>query len=354
MNHATRARRAIAGAACALVATTALATTASAGGGGTTRVVRPGQSIQAAIDAARSGDRVVVRAGTYAENLLITKSLTLVGQGATLVPPAAITPNVCSGLSGDGTEAGICVAGDGLVLAPFSVEHRKVLEVGHPVKDVSITGMGVSGFSGEGIALVGAKRAKLSNNDLVDGDRYGALTAGSVDTRITANTVRSTGTLHFIGICMDDVTPVVTRHNDVSGYDVGLCIQTQHADVRDNEVHDTCIGAFIDPGIAATVRFNHVAGTNGACADQNEFGITGITVSGTNAVVQHNRIEGIVGDDSAGILVVDFPESPPATGNLVSRNTLTGNTLDLSVTATSGDNVVVRNRCTSSEPDGLC
>ncbi len=165
--------------------------------------------------------------------------------------------------------------------------------------------------------------------------------------------MRSTGTLHFIGVCMDDVTPAVTRHNDVSGYDVGLCIQTQHADVT-TRCTTRASGRSSIPGSPRTVRFNHVAGTNGACADQNEFGITGITVSGSNAVVQHNRIEGIVGDDSAGILLVDFPESPLATGNLVSRNTLTGNTLDLLVTATSGDNVVVRNRCTSSEPDGLC
>ena len=56
-------------------------------------VVNPGESIQAAIDAADQHTTIVVRPGTYAENLLITTDrITLIGQGATLVPPATLGP----------------------------------------------------------------------------------------------------------------------------------------------------------------------------------------------------------------------------------------------------------------------
>jgi hypothetical protein len=127
--------------------------------------VQAGQSIQAAIQAAHSGARIVVEAGTYAEQLTIEKDgISLVGRGAILVPPATPTQNLCSGLAGNDTEAGICVQGADVELAPFVQEHRKVLSVGRAVEGVSITGFQVRGFSGENIAVVGAQDAHVTGN----------------------------------------------------------------------------------------------------------------------------------------------------------------------------------------------
>jgi pectin methylesterase-like acyl-CoA thioesterase len=73
--------------------------------------VQSGQSIQAAIHAAHTGDKIVVGAGNYAEQLTIKKDgITLIGQGAVLAPPATPLDNACSGLAGPDTQAGICVA----------------------------------------------------------------------------------------------------------------------------------------------------------------------------------------------------------------------------------------------------
>ncbi len=140
----------------------------------------------------------------------------------------------------------------------------------------------------------------------------------------------------------------------MSGYDVGLCIQTQLADVRNNRITNTCIGAYVDPGIAAQVRFNRVIGTNPACPTQNAYGIDGIVVTGSGTVVEHNRVEGKDVKGSAGILVTDYPDSPPATNNLIVRNVLSGNVLDIDLEASSGDNIVAGNHCTYSSPAGLC
>ena len=55
----------------------------SASADGDTVYVRPGQSIQKAINRADPGDRIIVRAGTYAEQLTVNKNgIELVGRGA--------------------------------------------------------------------------------------------------------------------------------------------------------------------------------------------------------------------------------------------------------------------------------
>jgi len=73
-------------------------------------VVHQGESIQAAIDAADPGATIIVKSGTYAEHLVITKTIKLLSWGATLTPPAgAAAPTPCSGT--DPGEDGICIAG---------------------------------------------------------------------------------------------------------------------------------------------------------------------------------------------------------------------------------------------------
>ena len=162
--------------------------------------------------------------------------------------------NTCSGLTGPDTEAGICVTGRGVNLAPFVLEHRKVISVRKRVRNVRVTGFTVRGFSGANVALVGTTSSRVSDNHLVDGNVYGVLTAGSKHTRISHNVVDARPPLRVIGICADDRRPAVIADNDVAGYNIGLCIQTQGADVQRNEIHNTCIGVYVDPSIGPRIR----------------------------------------------------------------------------------------------------
>ncbi|MDQ2082873.1 VCBS domain-containing protein, partial [Xanthobacteraceae bacterium Astr-EGSB] len=88
-------------------------------------VVLPGQSIQAAIDAAEAGDTIMVTAGTYNENLTITKSLTLLGAqaGVDATGTARVGgETVINGYIGNNNPyAGILVKADGVTVDGFAI-----------------------------------------------------------------------------------------------------------------------------------------------------------------------------------------------------------------------------------------
>jgi hypothetical protein len=112
--------------------------------------------------------------------------IALVGHGAILVPPSSAASNLCSGLAGDNTQAGICVTGYDVVLAPFLSEHRKVISVGKPVKGVSINRFQINNFSGQNVAIVGGQDVSVTRNDLTNGGQYSLLSDGSKNTIVSA------------------------------------------------------------------------------------------------------------------------------------------------------------------------
>jgi parallel beta-helix repeat protein len=319
--------------------------------------IQPGQSIQAAIDKASHGDRIFVGPGTYAEQLTIkTDGISLIGKGAILTPPPTPTSNTCSGLAGNDTEAGICVTGSGVSLAPFATEHRKFISVDTPVSGVSITGFKIQGFTGLNIAVVGARDTRISHNQLVDGTEYGFLTVGSSNTVVERNTVStSTSQLYFIAMCMDDTSPPHFTHNHLSGYYVGFCVQSKGAQVVKNSVKECCIGAFVDPGIdGAYLQYNHISALNPGCAGSPTGGI--FVDGAVNTKILNNLIEGQVFNSTAGgIVVVDEPTTTPesvVSGTVIEHNILRNNDFDIFVNTTGTGNVVESNQC--STPKELC
>ena len=317
--------------------------------------VKAGESIQKAINEADSGATIYVGPGTYAEQLTVDKDgICLIGSGAVLVPPAIPSNNTCSGLAGNDTQAGICVTGSEISLAPYIAEHRKVLSVGKPVKGVSITGFEVRNFTGQNIAVVGGKGTKVTKNTLIDGSTYGFLTVGSNQTLADSNVVNSTDTLRFIGLCMDDISEAEFSNNDIYGYFIALCIQTKGAIIKKNKVSNGCVGAFVDPGIEhAKVIGNHISASNPACAKDGPN--AGIIVNGAkDSLILKNIVEGQKnGGMAGGIVVVDdfsTPALPVASGNVVKYNILKDNDYNIFVNTTGTGNVIENNNCSTPGP----
>jgi hypothetical protein len=327
--------------------------------------VKSGQSIQAAINASQPGGIVYVQAGIYAEQLTITTNgLQLVGNGAVLVPPNSFVNNTCTGLAGPGTEAGICVTGKNIKLAPYKEEHRKVLSVGTPVSNVLVTGFEVQNFTGLDIAVVGGNGVEVFSNVLHDGQQYGCLTVGSNNTHIAGNEVVATGGPDaplFIGICMDDKSNVSVTENRIDNYLTGLCVQTNGAFVYGNTVTGACWAAFVDPGVkGAMVIGNNLTSGNPACAGYPMVNlVNGIIMDGAiGTIVVGNLITnmssgGNPNGTGIGILVYDDPMVPAnASGNEIVDNTLRMNDVDIFFLSNQTTNLATGNNCTNMT--GLC
>lgn len=320
--------------------------------------LRNGDDIQSAIDRANTGDQIIVAHGTYKGPIVISKDdISLFGQGAQIIPGATSTiPNECSGFAGNDTngkpsEAGICIAGRGILFGEFS-EHRRITSVTSPVHGVRVSGFEVVGFTGPNIAVIGAHDAVVSDNFLRNSPTYGSITAGSINTHITDNKVSSTN-LNFIGICMDDKGPAEVSRNDISGYTIGLCLQTNGAKVEENKVSECCWGAFLDPKVEGVgFKKNVISAMNPTCPD----GSAGIFIDGgINNEIEQNCITDMKLKDSkgAGIIVWDEPNAV-ASGNRVEQNELKDNDDDIFVSSNGTDNEFDDNHCTTSVPTGLC
>jgi parallel beta-helix repeat protein len=142
----------------------ALTPTASA----TLYYVNPGESIQAAVDNASDGDTIVVRDGSYTENIVVNKRLTIRSENGSATVQAANT-----------SDHVFNVISDYVNISGFTVKN--------------------STFSA-GISLNGVERCNISYNTVLNNNR-GITSSSSNFTIITNNIIADNG---GAAICLDN------------------------------------------------------------------------------------------------------------------------------------------------------
>ncbi len=341
-------------AATVVIALNALPTAHAAPSGATVHhVVRAGESIQSAVDSARPGDVIVVRAGTYRGSVRITvPGLTLMGAGARTV----ITP------SATGDENACAVAGHGLCVTGTEQLNAS---------GVRLRSLTVSGFRKNGVDASYADRLEVTGVTAQDNGEQGISQERSVSGVFTGDTARGNGQAGiFIANTVSteagalDTRGTVVRDNQLAGNRVGVVLRrVRDLTVDRNTITGNCAGVFVvgdentPRGGALTVSRNEVAANNKYCASNGRlpfFQGTGILLTGTEQVlVTGNRVTGNVGASpmSGGIVLYASTVGVHNDGNVVRGNVVTGNgPADLADQDGGTGNTFTANTCATSLP----
>jgi parallel beta-helix repeat protein len=184
-------------------------------------VIGPGESIQAAVDAAQPGDRIFLRPGTYAQAVTINKpEIKLVGLGRRLGSHgegAAILEN-----PGD-EENGITVTGGG--------------------NGVEIVNLTVRNFEENGVLLVGVNGFRLAEVVAENDGEYGffpLLSSNGLIERCEASGHRDTGI--YIGQSERVAVRGSTAFGNVNGFEIE---NSSHIQASDNESFDNVAGFLV-------------------------------------------------------------------------------------------------------------
>jgi parallel beta-helix repeat protein len=263
---------------------------------GDTLVVKKGESIQKAVQKAKSGDLIMVYPGQYTETVFIDKDgISLFG---------VIEKGEWPTLNGEKKlNDAFLYSGNGIIIENFKIVNYK--------------GNGIMGQAGNNF--------RLSNNWIIDAGVYGIFPQYGKNGIIEHNTLSGIeDAAIYVGMC-DNVD---VRHNEVFDSVAGIEIEnSRHCIVENNNAHDNTGGilAFVTPGLPIKTTFDVIIRNNFILNNNHvNFGAPGSIVSGIPAgtgvlimaaddVILENNI--ITGNKCGGVLIVDL-----ATGASTSKD----------------------------------
>jgi nitrous oxidase accessory protein NosD len=357
-----RSMRTIVGVAAAVFAVAQLGATADAA----VVTVKPGESIQAAVDAAPSGSTIMVMPGTYHEPGT-THAVTVTRDDIKLV--ARSKPGRAVILEASGAQT------DGIWVSPIDTvdtdedERPPCGTSGTHVRNFRVSGFTVRGFSRFGVYLACVTGFRISDVVSADNGEYAIFPVASQHGRLTRSQGMRTRSDACLYIGEDD--SVVVDHSLASDCQIGFEIEnSRHVVLRDNVSRGNTAGIIVDvinDRLTTTCTDNvvehNVFDTNNRPSsalpsdDTSDLqpGI-GIIIAGADrTTVRKNTV---TGNSLAGMTLVDFcldradvcampglEIDPRPDGNRVIGNTFEGNGTPVVFLPNGGqDNCFAKNR----------
>ncbi|MET7972476.1 MULTISPECIES: right-handed parallel beta-helix repeat-containing protein [Streptomyces] len=344
--------------ACTAAVTASLLGAAPSAEHQTVHWVKPGGSIQKAVNSAHSGDTVVLSPGTYHESVRITVSnLTLRGYGAR---STVIVPGKASGSCAKAGN-GICVTG---------TDKKRV-------KGVTVSSLTLRGFAKQGLWASGTDRLTVQGVVAEKNGQWGIAQERSVRGAFRYNLARNNGDAGlFLSNTVSteegarDAQGTVVSHNLLSGNRIGVTVRRlRNLTVDHNEATGNCAAVFVvgdenKPHVGAlSVVRNYIHANNKFCPKTPRLPFlqgSGIVLTGAEkTLVAENRVEDNVGTSplSGGIVLYKSFVGAVNEHNEIRNNVAQRNgKADLANRdrAKGKRNTFHGNTCTHSEPAGLC
>jgi hypothetical protein len=296
-------------------------------------VVGPGQSVQQAVDAAKAGDTVLLRPGTYRESVKITTpGVTLRGVATDEVTIAAPSATADDGISVAGTK-------------------------GHRLTGVRIASLTVSGFAKYGVAATETDGMIVHAVSAENNGQYGIGQEKSVRARLVGNVTRGNGEagLFVANAVSEEAGALDTQGTEISG------------NATSGNKTGNCAGMFVigDENVPRaghlTIRGNSVTANTRYCAATTRLPFVqgaGIVLTGVEAtVVEHNTVTGNTGSSpmSGGVVFFHSFVGVDDSANAVRDNVLLSNgPADVAGWDIGTGNTVTGNTCGVSLPAGRC
>ncbi len=275
-------------------------------------------TIQAALDSASPGDEIVVKPGTYTENVDVTKNVTIVSESGnpadTIVQAASSSDHVFH------------VTADGVKISGFSLTGASDGDSGIYLDGVEYCLIENNELSenGHGIMLYLSSSNTLNNNTISNNNESGIYLDYSSSNTLENNTADSN---NHCGIYLGVSSSNTLNNNTASNNDCGILLASSSSNTLNN---NTASNNSYSEGIRLDSSSSNTLNNN--TASNNNCGIL-LSSSSSNNTLSNNTAS----NNNCGILL-----SSSSSNNTLSNNTASNNYYGISLYSSS-DNFIYNN-----------